>query len=330
MLQTDAIMLVDEKDNNITGDLPDVSHEEIYRRQIEKAEKSKRFKVNLIISHIILFVIVFVFQDLIQYITWTIFRNPAFDSSIYRILQLIPILSLVVVFLLSYLETGSFFPLSSRNLTPSRERLTTENDSHRRDLTGDWPQVRPDNLADTPTIGTPSDILRLSTNRINEEIKNLGWRGNVNLTIGIVTTILGAIILIYTVYTTQFSDEFTWKSVAQTMLRLSIALFLQTFAYFFLKLYKSNLEDVKYYQNEITNIEGKFMGLLAAQSATPPISLKTSVETLIKTERNFLLRKGDSTIGLERERLEKNEMIELVRDALGAVGKRRLFRVKEP
>jgi hypothetical protein len=128
--------------------------------------------------------------------------------------------------------------------------------------------------------------------------------------------------LIYVVYTTVGdSEEFGWKSAIHTILRVSIALFIQTFAYFFLRLYKTSLEDIKYYQNEITNVESKGLALKVATDLKNDALMKLAVDALIKTERNFVLKKGDSTLGLERERLEKNEVVELVKEAMSTVVK---------
>jgi pyrroloquinoline quinone (PQQ) biosynthesis protein C len=92
---------------------------------------------------------------------------------------------------------------------------------------------------------------------------------------------------------------------------------------FFLRLYKTSLDDIKYYQNEITNIESKWLALNAVMEDKDKTLLNIIVDYLSKTERNFILnlKKGDSTLGLERERLEKNEVIELVKDALSTASK---------
>jgi hypothetical protein len=159
--------------------------------------------------------------------------------------------------------------------------------------------------------------------RLNGEIADLGRRGNINLVIGILTTVVGVSILGYVVFYTSSADgeDFGWKSGVHTVLRVSIALFIQTFAYFFLRLYKTSLEDIKYYQNEITNIESKWLAFKAAMEAKNEALSKLAVDSLIKTERNFILKKGDTTMGLERERLEKNEIVDLVKDAIGVVAK---------
>jgi hypothetical protein len=159
-----------------------------------------------------------------------------------------------------------------------------------------------------------------TTGRLNREIGELGRRGNINLLIGIITTVVGVGILVYVVYSTLGDNEdFGWKSGVHTILRISIALFIQTFAYFFLRLYKTSLEDIKYYQNEITNIESRWLALKAATDK--PEFLKSAIDALLKTERNFVLKKGESTLLLERERLEKNEIVDLVKEAMGVVAK---------
>ena len=40
-----------------------------------------------------------------------------------------------------------------------------------------------------------------------------------------------------------------------------MAIFIEVFSFFFLKLYKSGLADILYYQNELTNLESKFLAL---------------------------------------------------------------------
>jgi hypothetical protein len=129
-------------------------------------------------------------------------------------------------------------------------------------------------------------------------------------------------ILIYVVYgTIGDAEDFGSKSAVQTLLRISIALFIQTFAYFFLRLCKTSLEDIKYYQNEITNVESKWLAFKAATDMNNDALLKLAVEALMKTERNFVLKKGDGTLGLERERMEKNEVVELVKEAMATAVK---------
>jgi hypothetical protein len=180
-----------------------------------------------------------------------------------------------------------------------------------------------DALAAMSTENVPHLSLFSATVRISTEIQALERRGNVSLVIGIATSAIGVIALALAVYGgLQNLTEDNWKPIALRFLsRLSIAIFIQIFAYFFLRLYRSGLEDIKFYQNELTNIELKWASLRAALHLKNAALLKVTVEALSNTERNFVLKKGTSTVGLERDRLEKNEIIELVKEAMGAVAK---------
>jgi hypothetical protein len=93
------------------------------------------------------------------------------------------------------------------------------------------------------------------------------------------------------------------------------------FAYFFLRLYKNGLEDIKYYQNEITNIDAKVTALSYISQNKNAALTKLVIESLAKTERNFRMKKGETTLGLERERLEKNELLDVVKEAIGGTRK---------
>lgn len=157
-----------------------------------------------------------------------------------------------------------------------------------------------------------------TTQRLTNEIRELGRRGNVNLGIGILTTAFGVGVLGAVVWgTLNDVDDFGGKSIMHVILRVSIAIFIQTFAYFFLRLYKTCLEDIKFYQNEITNLDAKLLALYAALGPPErPQLLKYAIEALAKTERNFVLKKGDTTTGLEREKLERNEIVDLVKHAM--------------
>jgi hypothetical protein len=260
-----------------------------------------------------------------EYFAFLLNFSHRFEADeIEKIKNLIQAVGMLLVFsgvaqllLLNYLEFGSAFPSRGTIASPTS--------------TAPGSPIVAGGLEDLRK-GTPASIEELksklerqlsrATSRLNREITELGRRGNTNLFIGIMTTIVGVCILVYVVYVSvSDTDEFGWRSGIHTVLRISIAIFVQTFAYFFLRLYKTSLDDIKYYQNEITNIESKWLALNAVMEEKDKTLLKIIVDSLSKTERNFILKKGDSTLGLERERLEKNEVIELVKDALGTASK---------
>lgn len=134
---------------------------------------------------------------------------------------------------------------------------------------------------------------------------------------GTITTIFGVGVLWYVVFVVPDVDPSDhWRYVIHFVMRLSIAVLIETFAYFFLRPYRGSLEDIKYYQNELANIELRWSALRAAID-TAESMMKIAIEAMAKTERNAILKKGETTIGLERDRMDKNEIIELLRASFG-------------
>ena len=92
---------------------------------------------------------------------------------------------------------------------------------------------------------------------MRSEVSALSRRGNLNLSLGIATTIIGLIILGYFVLEIDSIPEDKMAFIAHFIPRLSLVVLIEVFAYFFLKLYKSSLSEIKYFQNEMTNAEAK-------------------------------------------------------------------------
>jgi hypothetical protein len=70
-----------------------------------------------------------------------------------------------------------------------------------------------------------------------------------------------------------------------------------------LRLYRSSLEDIKYFQNELTNAESVKMAFATALIFDDKETLKQLTLEIVKTERNFILKKGESTIHTQKETL---------------------------
>ncbi|QXE91274.1 hypothetical protein KP001_01655 [Geomonas subterranea] len=88
--------------------------------------------------------------------------------------------------------------------------------------------------------------------------------------------------------------------------RISIIFIIELFAFFFMRIYKSSIDDIKYFQNEITNIDLKLIGIEMALKLGNKESINKSIDTAINTERNFKLAKGESTVELEKGNQETN------------------------
>jgi len=148
--------------------------------------------------------------------------------------------------------------------------------------------------------------------RLSLEIDALTKRGNVNLVIGIFTTFLAIGLLTFIVLTANIDNADMPTLFSHYIPRLSLTIFIEIFSFFFLKLYKSNLTDIKYFQNEMTNIESKFIALEASLIPDNYDLLKSILTDLSKTERNFILKKGESTVELEFSRIENKSIDNLI------------------
>lgn len=135
-------------------------------------------------------------------------------------------------------------------------------------------------------------------------MRELVRRGNLNLVMGSIATAVGLLFLGYAIFKTP--DQVANKSILALYFlpRLSLALLIEVFAYFFLRLYKENIGDIKYFHNEVTNIESKSIALSVATESGDESVKAEVIKVLASTERNFLLNKGQSTVELEREKIE--------------------------
>lgn len=151
--------------------------------------------------------------------------------------------------------------------------------------------------------------------RLKDEIQALTGRANINLIIGIVTTLAGIGVLWYTVYTSDIDYSSVSNVVGHYLPRLSVVVLIEVFAYFFLRLYKGGLAEIKYYQNELTNFESRFLALLLAFRRNDSEILGKVILELAATERNFVLSLGQTTVELEKER-QRGEHIGELADSL--------------
>lgn len=148
--------------------------------------------------------------------------------------------------------------------------------------------------------------------RLNNERSDLTRRGNLNLVLGIFTTIIGLSVLGYFVWKIQYQPNQHFYILETFIPRLSLVILIELFAYFFLKLYKSSLFEIKYFQNEISNFEAKYVSLRLAYANKDKSVFDEVLKILARTERNYVLEKGQSTIDIEREKVEKEAVPKII------------------
>lgn len=138
--------------------------------------------------------------------------------------------------------------------------------------------------------------------RLEGEIDRLNRRGGANLAIGFMMAVLGISVLAYYLYIPQVIGK-NMDYVFHLLPKISFVVFIELFAFFFLRLYKNGFDEIKYFQNELTTLETKMIAVTYALNTDHKDIEKEVILSLMSTERNFILDKGQSTVFLEKERM---------------------------
>ena len=156
--------------------------------------------------------------------------------------------------------------------------------------------------------------------RLRRELSAIRRRSTLNLVVGIWFAIVGIAFLIYVTFSSLTDGELSITGLVQ---RISIVVVVELFAYFFLRLYGTTVADTRFFQNELTNVEQKFIALEIAAHSDDRGAITRVISTLTQTERNFILEKGQTTVSLERSRDEKDTVASMARALVKAVSSRR-------
>jgi len=102
-----------------------------------------------------------------------------------------------------------------------------------------------------------------SNSRLSLALSGLYRRGNLNLIIGITTTVFAAMLLVYMALSAPAAPSQA-QILNYYIPRVSTVVFVEVFAFFFLRLYKFSLAEDRFYQIELTNISALDIALQAA------------------------------------------------------------------
>lgn len=146
--------------------------------------------------------------------------------------------------------------------------------------------------------------------RLSAEAYTISRNGNINLSIGVITTFLAIFFLGYSLLDVNANS--TYSLISSFVPRFALSVFIELFSFFFLRLYKRNLEDIKYFNNEKTNIDLKIVALKTALLKGDEKIINEVILVLSKTERNFVLKKGESTIDIQRNKDETSAYVKTI------------------
>lgn len=131
----------------------------------------------------------------------------------------------------------------------------------------------------------PDERVDQTRQRLLLEVASLSKRANLNLLIGMSITLIGLTILGSAVFSLPLTGDVPLM-VGSFVPKFTLAVVVEVFAYFFLALYKTGLSEIKYFQNEITNIEARSMAVSAAITHADKSAIEGILSKIADTDRN--------------------------------------------
>lgn len=150
------------------------------------------------------------------------------------------------------------------------------------------------------------ELEQKSLSRLSDQIVALGYRANISLGAGVGFCVVGLLILWSTLSSVELENTAAtspvvyWAEFIKIYApRLSIVLIIEIIGFFFLKLFRTALDEIRITQNEATNVEMKLIASNLASSGCES-ELPEVIRALLSTERNVVIEKGQTTVDLEK------------------------------
>ncbi|WP_375587497.1 hypothetical protein [Flagellimonas aurea] len=160
------------------------------------------------------------------------------------------------------------------------------------------------NNPETYRLNELKNNFNLIRKRLLNEIASLSKRANLNLTVGILSSIIAIGFLFYSgVYTNLDFDEKWFNFITYFIPKLSLLLFLGTFSFYFLNLYKSNLGVIQSYQSELNSVDFKIVSIVTiilSADENRESNLKELISQISLSQWNGVLKSGETTVELQK------------------------------
>ena len=151
--------------------------------------------------------------------------------------------------------------------------------------------------------------------RMINETERIQRTGFLNLMIGILFSVVALGILGYPLIAPNTAPATDWINIVERFApRMSVGVLIQLIGFFFLRLYVAGENELHYIRNEITNLESRSISYNAAAVNNDKTAMKDLVAQLVRTERNFKLKKDERT--LYRVDETYNDLGELLKEAM--------------
>lgn len=166
----------------------------------------------------------------------------------------------------------------------------------------------------TQDTGRIRKTFKGASSRLAGEVRELKRRARANLLIGMVMTFFALGVLLYIVFGAKEELTDMTALLSYFVPRVTTVIFIEVFAFFFLRLYRSNLAETKHYLNELTRIDTIQIALGAAGMMEESNTRSAVIENL---SRNACRSPGHEEFRTQIDQVELKGLL----DILEKVGK---------
>lgn len=106
---------------------------------------------------------------------------------------------------------------------------------------------------------------------------------------------------------TNVTAQDFWSAGLQLLPRLLMLIFIQVLAGFFLRQYRSSMEDFRYYESVLRHREAQYLSYTLRKHLNDKKALLKFSDDILKDQQFGLLARGQTTASLEAQRAEANE-----------------------
>ncbi len=167
-----------------------------------------------------------------------------------------------------------------------------------------------------------SEVLLAARKRLLDEEQRLQVRNIINLATGMISVSVGAVLLgVFLVYNhdDKVRDYLTFIDFLILFgTRISIIIIIGIFAGFFLRLYSLTERAIANNKNEITNIELRLTSGLMLSEEKNKGKFAMLADTLSKEERNFVLKKNETSATADIDKVDIDRAVEIAIKAMKA------------
>lgn len=186
---------------------------------------------------------------------------------------------------------------------------------------------------ESPRVDAVEVNFAIYVRRSQEAARIAQRRPNALLFVGTIVALAGLIFFVLTLPGSRFgvlmpegaaaniTTQDFWPVGLQLLPRLLMLIFIQVLAGFFLRQYRTSMEDFRYYESVLRYREAQYLSYTLRKRMNDERALAKFADELLKEQKIGLLARGQTTTVIETQRAEQNEFTTLYEKLAGLINR---------